>query len=413
VAVAGAGVAAAIALALLWPSKTTNRIVLPPPPAVHAPAIAWQTTPVRIQTVRPRSARQRVPAQDVSWQPAGTDIQIAIPAEAIFPPGALPAGFQFIADRRRASVCGRINLKRRLTHMKYTLICAVVTASCVFAQPEVKQVFAMQGGIIAGGSASSNTSPVQGAPYSATIVNESVQTLADGNRIVQNTAGSTARDSQGRTRQDMPLPPLGNLSAANAPHMVLIQDPVAQTTYSLNLTDKTAHKLGLPPMPPPPGTATSKVKMLMGAGATGAVAGAFAGPGPVVMTAPVGVAVAGMKETFFVGKNDPAETKTEDLGSQTMEGVTVQGVRTTRTIPAGEIGNDKPIDMVTEVWASPDLKTVVYSKRSDPRMGDQTFRLTNIVRSEPDASLFTIPADFKIVDGSQPGQDTIFYRSNQ
>ena len=99
--------------------------------------------------------------------------------------------------------------------------------------------------------------------------------------------------------------------------------------------------------------------------------------------------------------SDQAQVSTEDLGSKTMEGIIVNGVRTTRTIPAGEIGNEKPISIVTEVWTSPDLKTVVYSKRSDPRMGDQTFQLTNIVRAEPDASLFTVPADFKTVDGPQ------------
>src|ERR1700733_8908842 len=90
--------------------------------------------------------------------------------------------------------------------------------------------------------------PVQGAPYSATITNESVQTLGDGTHITQTISGSIARDSQGRTRQDAPLPPIGNLSAADAPHMVFIQDPVAQTAYTLNLTDKTAQKMpGLPP----------------------------------------------------------------------------------------------------------------------------------------------------------------------
>ena len=99
--------------------------------------------------------------------------------------------------------------------------------------------------------------------------------------------------------------------------------------------------------------------------------------------------------------SDQAQVSTEDLGSKTMEGTIVNGVRTTRTIPAGEIGNEKPISIVTEVWTSPDLKTVIYSKRSDPRMGDQTFQLTNIVRAEPDASLFTVPADFKTVDGPQ------------
>jgi hypothetical protein len=92
-----------------------------------------------------------------------------------------------------------------------------------------------------------------------------------------------------------------------------------------------------------------------------------------------------------------------------MEGVFVTGVRTTRTIAAGQIGNDKPISIVTEVWTSPDLKTIVYSKRRDPRMGEQTFQLTNITRAEPDASLFTVPADFKLVEGPKP----IIYRSNQ
>jgi hypothetical protein len=56
---------------------------------------------------------------------------------------------------------------------------------------------------------------------------------------------------------------------------------------------------------------------------------------------------------------------------------------------------------VTEVWTSPDLKTIVYSRRSDPRTGEQTFRLTNIQRTEPDAALFTVPPDFTFIDGPQ------------
>jgi hypothetical protein len=114
-----------------------------------------------------------------------------------------------------------------------------------------------------------------------------------------------------------------------------------------------------------------------------------------------------MQRTFVT--SDQGKATTEDLGSQTMEGIQVTGVRMTRTISAGEIGNDRPITIVTEVWTSPDLKTIIYSKRSDPRMGEQTFQLTNIVRSEPDASLFTVPSDFKIVEGPQK----VVYRSNQ
>lgn len=114
---------------------------------------------------------------------------------------------------------------------------------------------------------------------------------------------------------------------------------------------------------------------------------------------------------MFVQKHmdEQAQASTEDLGSQTMEGVLVHGVRTTHTIPAGQIGNERPISIVSEIWTSPDLKTVVFSKRTDPRMGEQTFRLTNIVRAEPDPSLFTVPPDFKIVEGPQP----IHYRTKE
>jgi hypothetical protein len=279
-------------------------------------------------------------------------------------------------------------------------------------------------GAFARGSAAA---PVVGAPYSATVTNESVQTLADGNRIVQSSSGTIARDSQGRTRQDTMLPPIGNLSAANAPHLIFIHDPVAQTSYTLNLTDKTAQKMPVPPLPPLPlpllngkgdglDVAIADVAIASGAEVSrGARGPAGAGPDALYIQTNDMAAASGQlppppmiaQKVFLT--NDQGQATTEDLGSQTMEGVFVTGVRTTRTIAAGQIGNDKPISIVTEVWTSPDLKTIVYSKRSDPRMGEQTFQLTNITRAEPDASMFTVPADFKLVEGPKP----IIYRSNQ
>src|SRR6266851_2956867 len=134
--------------------------------------------------------------------------------------------------------------------MKLTLILILAASSCAFAQEGGNVMYQSAGpaGAIAWGSFEKGpTAPVKGAPYSATINNESVQTLADGNRIVQTTTGTVLRDSQGRTRQDAALPAIGNLSAASAPHLVFIQDPVAGTSYTLNLTDKTAWKNPMPP----------------------------------------------------------------------------------------------------------------------------------------------------------------------
>jgi hypothetical protein len=166
-------------------------------------------------------------------------------------------------------------------------------------------------------------------------------------------------------------------------------------SYTLNLTDKTAQKI------PTASTAMDISGLGSGSGKffiqMGSAVSTAGSPSPGIV----------MQKTFVT--NDQAQVNTEDLGSQTMEGIQVNGVRTTHTIPAGQIGNDKPISIVTEVWTSPDLKTIVYSKRSDPRMGEQTFQLKNIVRAEPDASLFTVPADFAIMDGPQ----NIVYRSNQ
>jgi hypothetical protein len=290
--------------------------------------------------------------------------------------------------------------------MKRALVLTMILAgaSCAFAQAqESGQVFFQRSDqgvatVAVGAMIKGPSAPVAGAPYSATMTNETVQILTDGTRITQTITGNVARDSQGRTRQDAPLPTFGNLSAADAPHLVFIQDPVAQTTYTLNLSDKTAEKMS---------AAVQKISA-SGPGGDGPkfvmhVQGSMAVGDPPPIPPPGAV----MMQRFAV--NDQDKAATEDLGTQTMEGVQASGVRTTHTIPTGEIGNDRPISVVTEVWTSPDLKTVVYSKRTDPRMGEQTFQLTNINRSEPDASLFTVPADFKVVDGPQD----VIYRTNQ
>lgn len=94
-------------------------------------------------------------------------------------------------------------------------------------------------------------------------------------------------------------------------------------------------------------------------------------------------------------KNDTA--KTESLGRQTIEGVNADGSRETNTLAVGAIGNDRPIQTVTERWYSQDLQTTVKEAHSDPRTGQETFTLTNISRTEPPADLFQVPPGYQMV----------------
>ena len=281
--------------------------------------------------------------------------------------------------------------------MKGTLILILAASPCAFPQDNVHaihyQTAAPTGAIAWGRMENGSGAPVQGAPFSASITNKSLQTLADGNHIVQTSIGTTARDSEGRTRQDAPLPTIGDLPA-DAPHLVFIEDPVTHTSYVLNLTNKTAQKIPEPLAAEDDSLAEGETRTFfeqMGSVATGSSPLA-----PLAIAAPNGLQA---KE----------QVSTENLGSQTMEGLLVNGVRTTRMVPAGQIGNTKPIKIVSEVWTSPDLKAVVYSKRSDPLMGEEIYQLTNIVLAEPDPSLFTIPADFQMIDGTE----AIIYRAKQ
>lgn len=210
---------------------------------------------------------------------------------------------------------------------------------------------------------------VTGAPYSASAVTETVQTLADGNHIRHTTTSSIARDSQGRTRREQSMSGLASLAGnAQLPTLVFIQDPVAKTHYVLEPDSKIARTTpaGAMSAPPPPPPGAYQVK--------------------VVGKAPL--------------NRDGSDFKKELLGSQVINGVRADGTRITRTIAAGEMGNEKPIEIVTETWYSPELQATVRSKSSDPRIGDITFELQNIDRSEPAASLFTVPADYTVQESN-------------
>jgi hypothetical protein len=236
------------------------------------------------------------------------------------------------------------------------------------------------------------TDPVTDAPYSAEAVTQMVQTLADGNRIIRESKAQISRDSKGRTRREEGLAMLGPFvnAPANEMRSVQISDPSTGTMIMLDMASKTAHKMPAPPrllLKQKIAQAGANVERFETAVPAGGVAhGAFGG----------GIYME--RRTAAFGGMRLGEPKVEQLGSQFMEGVTVDGTRSTFTIPAGQIGNELPISIVSERWMSPELNVLVMSKQLDPRFGETTYRLTNISRAEPAPELFEIPHDFTVVD---------------
>jgi hypothetical protein len=247
-----------------------------------------------------------------------------------------------------------------------------------------------------GAEMSFSDKPVKGAPYSADAVTETSQTLADGNRITRKSTASVYRDSAGRTRREETMGAVGPWAAGgDAPKMVFIQDPVANVSYHLDPQAHVAHKL---PMgknamffshagEPGPTQKFFTTHTTAQGGTEGRAAGAVA---VLAMQGAQGAKVA------------KPDVKSESLGKQTIEGVEVEGTRSTVTIPAGAIGNELPMSTVSERWFSAELQTVMMSKRSDPRFGETVYRLTNIQRSEQAASLFEVPSDYTIAENELP-----------
>lgn len=245
---------------------------------------------------------------------------------------------------------------------------------------------------------------VTGAPYSAQAITETAQTLADGNKIRHQTTAKLYRDSQGRTRREETLGNLGPWAAAEThpQQLITINDPVADVNYILNPAQRSAFKMsgrkgnvgymalnkGSASVPPP-GEGPDVVFM----------SGSEVPPPPPVDASEGGKSSVFIQKQVLLNEGKGQAGTTESLGTQNIEGVEASGTRTTVTIPAGQIGNEQPMKIVTERWYSPLLQMVVQSKRSDPRLGVTTYRLTNISLDEPSPDLFQLPADYTIKDG--------------
>lgn len=193
---------------------------------------------------------------------------------------------------------------------------------------------------------------VKGQPFSAEMVIEDTRRLYDGTTVTKQNKGAVYRDGQGRTRREQPLEMVGGVGIVgsdNKPQvLVFINDFASRTQIFLDGNNKVARK--------------------------GQIGG---GQGPK-------------------GPGEPADAKSESLGTKMIEGISAEGTRVTFEIPAGQIGNSKPIQVVTERWYSPELQVLVMSRHLDPVAGEHLFKLVNIKRAEPAADMFSIPAGYRI-----------------
>ena len=249
---------------------------------------------------------------------------------------------------------------------------AIAWAAAAFAQPGSEAVvisptFAVEGRV------------VKGVPYSAHAVTSVKQTLPTGSEISTQMTALVARDSEGRTRREQTITSIGPWAIARAPlsgraaeeardspTVIMIQDPVKAVAYILDPRTHLARTMRW--RSPQELEAARKLENARR-------------PEP--------------QRSEPVRPDRPLE-KVDSLGVQTVEGIRCEVKRTTTTLPTGSIGNTAPLELVVESWYSPELQVVVLGKRNDPRVGEMTYRLTNIKRAEPPASLFEIPVDYRV-----------------
>jgi hypothetical protein len=265
--------------------------------------------------------------------------------------------------------------------------------------------------------------PVTGAPYSAETIVEALQVLADGNRIVRRTTGRVYRDGEGRTRreEDGQVPTGKNWATGmvsfTSRSSISIIDPVAGFSYSLDQDRKIAWRtpfgagaaimnqldeMKLAMMKkemeqrqqtggdPNKAAAEEKAKAAQEKAARAAAEAGARGGAPWV-----GVALMGARGG---GTNEAVRAPQTPLEHKVLEGIPVEGRKTTTTLAPGQVGNEQPLTIASEEWRSPELNVLVMTHHSDPRSGESTYRLTNIVRAEPDRSLFMVPSDYEIRD---------------
>ena len=204
--------------------------------------------------------------------------------------------------------------------------------------------------------------PKTKAPFSLTLQTEWVRTMADGGTITMVNQRRIARDSEGRIYQERRFLVPKNGKQESKVSAIQIADPNLHTLYNcFPLSPK--HECELKLYTPSPDAI-------------------YRFQGPPTGSLP----------------NDIGSVIHEDLGKQLIDGVEATGTRESTIYNPGVFGNDRKMTIEREFWYSETLCINLISRRSDPRIGTQTFTATNVILSEPDPKLFELPSEYKIVD---------------
>jgi hypothetical protein len=226
-----------------------------------------------------------------------------------------------------------------------------------------------------------NWGAVKSLPFSAIETTTREQTLSDGTLIKSTVEVQLARDSEGRLRAESALKP--DASGASQGRIVTLWNPTEGKSITWISGNPTATFASVTHLPE--SQLNSFLSSLAGAPASGTSA-----PLQRKLTAPLASA------------QSSSNLQTESLSEQSIAGVLATGTRLTQVVPAGTVDNDRDFTVISETWTSADLKTTVRQVSSDPRTGTVTTELSNIDRSEPDPTLFKVPANVRVTDLPNP-----------
>ncbi|MGA3126905.1 MAG: hypothetical protein ABSD13_09310 [Candidatus Korobacteraceae bacterium] len=293
-----------------------------------------------------------------------------------------------------------------------------------------------------------------GKPMFAEFITEHHQSFTDGNRISRTTASYIYRDAAGRIRRESQLSVPGFPAGFAASTFITIVDQQLGYGYVLDPQEMIAHRYELNAAVPAyvarlstqsVGSALlgSNLKQPAASSASPAAseaasttthwhmhvfplhrsrataentAASGSAQGAGAPGASGGSAVGQLSSGFLSENSDlpsaptmridqpflaaPNPMRTENLGEQSILGFHVHGTRVLTTLPAGQIGNERPIDIVSEQWFSPELEVVMRSMHRDPWAGEFTTTVTRIRRGDQPASLFEVPAAYKVIDAA-------------